>query len=540
MLENNVRVYLSANRKANKAIRDTISNEASKFFSFNNGISATAEKILIEKDEIVKIEDFQVVNGGQTTATIHYAKKVEGRDLSEVFVPVKITELKKDEEYGKTVGKISKAANTQSAIKTSDFHANNPLLVELERLSIKNPSLNEEINRNYHFFFERMSGQYNVSKNNSSTRKKIQAAWITEHPKELSFNKIEIARWYNCIYGFPYIAALSAEKQFTLFVEEKYFNNVKMNLGQFKYIIGYGMLFNRIRKLIGSKNGKEYPSTIGDSSVGMASAIYASSYLNKLADGLLDYQSIYELKYNLIESLIEKERTDSDLDEVLIILIKETWEQLKNYGGTSVQEQTKFKACWEYFQENFTKNDIIKKKLSLFLITRKELDSRLSDDANDENENYFNGLMILLGNNGSVLKDILNISSTGTGYRDKRSTINNLIKRIESKKRLIHRKRIKDIVTFYEELRSEGIKFNQKETLEIPALNYNSIFEKYLKNIDEFKNIAENKILDDEDKFIENEYTYSKIKAIIEKLDREYGLSFEDLEFLNSEVNTFD
>ena len=66
LLENNVRVFLSANRKANREIRKTIANDATKFFSFNNGISATAENIKIENEKILKIEDFQIVNGGQT------------------------------------------------------------------------------------------------------------------------------------------------------------------------------------------------------------------------------------------------------------------------------------------------------------------------------------------------------------------------------------------------------------------------------------------------------------------------------------------
>ena len=75
LLENNVRVFLSATKKANKGIRNTIKDEAYKFFSFNNGISATAENIETKGNDIVKIHDFQIVNGGQTSATIHYSKK---------------------------------------------------------------------------------------------------------------------------------------------------------------------------------------------------------------------------------------------------------------------------------------------------------------------------------------------------------------------------------------------------------------------------------------------------------------------------------
>ena len=233
LLENNVRVFLSANRKANREIRKTIANDATKFFSFNNGISATAENIKIENGKILKIEDFQIVNGGQTTATIHYSRKKDKSDLTNVFVPVKITELKRDEDYGETVGNISKAANTQSAIRTSDFYANKPLLVQFERFSQKNPSSDENGN-NYFYFFERMSGQYNVAKNSISTRKRLINSWIREHPKELSFTKIEIARWYNCLEGYPHVAALSAEKQFTLFMDEKNYQNPKINFPQFK------------------------------------------------------------------------------------------------------------------------------------------------------------------------------------------------------------------------------------------------------------------------------------------------------------------
>ena len=538
LLENNVRVFLSANRKANRAIRKTIADDANKFFSFNNGISATAENITIENNKITRIDDFQIVNGGQTTATIHYSRKQDKSDLTDVFVPVKITELKRDEEYGETVGKISQAANTQSAIRSSDFYANKPLMIELERFSIKNPA-SDENGSNFYFFFERMSGQYNVAKNSVSTRKKLINSWIREHPKELSFNKIEIARWFNCLEGFPHIAALSAEKQFTLFMDERYFSNPKLNLGQFKNIIGYGMLFNRIRKLIGSKNGKEYPSIIGDSSVGMASAIYAASYLNKLTSGLIDYWAIYNLKYSVVDSLIEKKRMESDLDEVLIVLIKETWEQLKNYGGTSVQEQTKKEGCWVYFKTNFSKGELIKKKIKPFLISKAELDVRLNDDVNNEDQKYFEGLDILLKNQGSVLNNIHEVSSRDSMFRDKRTKVSNLIKKIESRTSLVPRKRVDEIMLFYNELRDKGINMNKNNPLDIPDLSYDLIYKTYFNNIKAFKESAENIILTNETEFEKNSDSFYKSIDLIEKLDREYGLSVSDIEDLHSMLNLF-
>ena len=121
LLENNVRVFLSATRKANKGIRDTIKENPFKFFSFNNGISATAESISVSEKKVLLIKDFQIVNGGQTTATIHYSRKKDKSSLKNVFVAVKITALKKDDKYSDIVSKISQAANTQSTIANSDF-----------------------------------------------------------------------------------------------------------------------------------------------------------------------------------------------------------------------------------------------------------------------------------------------------------------------------------------------------------------------------------------------------------------------------------
>ena len=191
---------------------------------------------------------------------------------------------------------------------------------------------------NKYYFFERMSGQYNAVKNSVSIRNNLTQAWIRAHPKEISFDKLEIARWYNCIKGYPHVAAEGAQKQFELFIDGKNYEIPKMNFGNFKTIIGFGMIFNRIRKLVGSKAGIQYPSIIGDSSVGMSSAIYAATYLHKLTEGRIDYWSVYELNFGLVDSLMERKRIDLEIDKALVLLIKETWEQLKKDGVTSVQE----------------------------------------------------------------------------------------------------------------------------------------------------------------------------------------------------------
>ena len=210
ILENNVRVFLSANRKANLAIRNTLkSDENDLFFSFNI-LSVTANKIEIENDKIIKIDDFQIVNGGQTTATIHYAsekdKKEDGSRISleNVFVPVKITEINKEKNnnYGNIVSNISKAANTQSAVKASDFYANDLFLVKIERLTHDHP-VNTRTGKNKFYFFERMTGQYNVTKSNQGkTGSSKVKAWEKERPKNLNSIKLTLLGGIIAIMAF--------------------------------------------------------------------------------------------------------------------------------------------------------------------------------------------------------------------------------------------------------------------------------------------------------------------------------------------------
>ena len=80
LLEKNVRVFLQARKKSvNDGIKTTIENEPGMFFCYNNGLTATAcniKKSLTNHGIAIDIiDDFQVVNGGQTTASIFIVPK---------------------------------------------------------------------------------------------------------------------------------------------------------------------------------------------------------------------------------------------------------------------------------------------------------------------------------------------------------------------------------------------------------------------------------------------------------------------------------
>jgi hypothetical protein len=539
VLENNVRVFLSANQKANAAIRKTIKHDPLKFFSYNNGISATAESVQIEKGKIIKINDFQIVNGGQTTASIHYSNKKDKVSLDGVFVSVKITALKKDDDYSKTVSNISQAANTQTAVKTSDFYANDPLLIGIERISLKTPAINS-LNNNIYYFFERMSGQYNVTKNSRGTIKYIKI-WEESHPKVFSFNKIDVARWFNMMYELPHISAAGAEKQFDDFMKNKNFVKPEINEGRYKTLIGFGLLFQRIYKLCGKANGKSYPSLIIDpvtgthSPVALSTAIYTMTFIHMVTDGRIDYWSIFNFQDDICDSLISKERIETKYDSLLENIIIMIWHQIAKYGGAAAQEQTKKKSCWEYVKSNINLNYEIKKQLDDLLIPVVEKDKRNSLFQDDEDKIYFESLDILFKNNANIFQLISNIANNQSEYVKEKMLLNNQIKKIISKNQILTKKRVQETINFYNKLISNGFLFNEniENNFFIITFDLNMIYDNIFKNRKLFYNTCEEFILANEVDFEKNNSLYEEVIEIIEKYDREYGLSLNDFEKLN-------
>jgi hypothetical protein len=549
LLENNVRVFLSATQNANKGIRNTIGDnqgaDAYKFFSYNNGISATAESLEVQNGRIIKIVDFQIVNGGQTTASIHYSRKKDSYKLTDVYVAVKITALHKDDEYSKIVSKISQAANTQSSIATSDFYANDKQLVLLEQLSLKNPTQNY-LDRNIFYFFERMKGQYNVTKS-SQGNTKHEKIWEDSHPKNLSFNKLDFSRWSNMLMELPYHASEGSEKQFKTFMENKYFKRNELNLASFKTLIGFGLMFKRIYKLCGTASGKMdlYPSRIIDFSTGqhvpvaMSTAIYTAAYIHKISKGRLDYWSFYEYKHNLcysVNSPISKEKTNkrinSDLDEIFESFIDSIWIQIAAFGGAAAQEKSKKKECWDFVVENTQISEEILTRLMDFTISKNELEKREMLDANDDDFNYFNSLDSLLSNNGIVLNKLLEISMVNSEFLDKKNTISNLIKKIKQGDKILPLKRIKETHEFYEKLKDMGYDFDDfTGTILNHKFDFRELYEEIFKRknefIDKYYNSYTGGTLSEE-----NERNYKKIKEVIDNYFIAYGVSIDDLVFL--------
>ena len=223
MLESNVRAFLQNKCKVNRGIRNTIKLEPEKFFAYNNGISAIAEEVVVENSRIVGMKNFQIVNGGQTTASIYSAfvkDKIEEEKLNKIQVQVKISEMPKDNpENGSMVANIAKYANSQNKINDSDFFSTHPFNIRFEQLC-KDARVPETAkNRGTGWFYERARGSYAT---HLAFKKKAseQLEFKTKFPKNQCIKTTELAKSLAVWDSVPDIVSKGAQYVTQYFVDK--------------------------------------------------------------------------------------------------------------------------------------------------------------------------------------------------------------------------------------------------------------------------------------------------------------------------------
>ena len=233
LLEKNVRTFLQFKAKVNSGIRDTIRYTPDLFLAYNNGISTTADKVEVNFEDgsqyISKIENLQIVNGGQTTASIYYTSGEKDIDLSKVFVQMKISVISKDAVDLDLVSKISKFANSQTAIKPSDFSSNSKFHTSIENYSrsewIPVSSGNKSVAK---WYYERIRGQY-LDERSRLISPKEKERFDIEYPKKNKFNKTDVAKFEMSWFQQPYDACLGGEKNFISFEKNYNLSNTEIN-----------------------------------------------------------------------------------------------------------------------------------------------------------------------------------------------------------------------------------------------------------------------------------------------------------------------
>ena len=331
LLELNVRSFLQARGKVNRGIRDTLRDEPERFMAYNNGISITVNELTTivlpdGRPAIKSARGFQIVNGGQTTASIHRAKKQDGADISSVFVPAKITTISR-EAMGQLVPKISQYANAQNVIQMADFSANDPFHVEIERLSQAIWSPGEQ----GRWFYERARGQYQVAKARFGTTRARTRRFNEQTPPARKFTKTDLTKFLNCWNQKPDLVSRGAQKNFDVFMQE-----LRVGKGTdwlpdesyYKLLIAKAILYKAVARIVRQEQFAAYRANI---------VAYLIAYTSSRTGGQIDMDLIWQ-----------KQALSREFEELLRSWSYSIDEAIRNTTeGRNVTEWCKKEDCWK-------------------------------------------------------------------------------------------------------------------------------------------------------------------------------------------------
>lgn len=226
LLEGNVRSFLSTKVAVNKKIRTTILQQPERFFAYNNGISATTMGVKFESTSqglfLVSARDFQIINGGQTTASLSNARYRDKADLNAIFVQMKLTDIAgtlENEDATTLVQNISRSSNSQNKVSDADFFSTHPFHVQMERCSQRLGARGTGgLQFETKWFYERARGQFlqRQMRMTPSQKKKF----LLQNPKNQLITKTDLAKVRNTWDGFPHIVSKGAQTNFNDFAKK--------------------------------------------------------------------------------------------------------------------------------------------------------------------------------------------------------------------------------------------------------------------------------------------------------------------------------
>lgn len=469
LLESNVRAFLGQAGKFNKGIRDTIRTKPQMFLPYNNGITATAESVetkLVDGQLVItRLNDFQIVNGGQTTASLyHTQKKYKEADLSKIFVQMKLTVIKDKEQKNIEVPNISRFANSQNKVSELDLSSNNPYFVQIENLSRKKYVVNpENKNQSLLWFFERANGQYRetLNKQTPSQQKKFKE----QNPPHLKFVKSDVAKFINLWELEPHFVSQGSQKNFIHFTKKINILVSKNKLpgeNLYKKLIANAILFKSTDKLFGRKN----VDAIGDTNLKSFTVAYTVSYFHYLTENRLDLWKIYE-----------DQKIDDNLMNHFKKLLVFVYDHLvKEANNSLISEYAKRESSWTKLKQTFY-NENLKALLEQYLVSEEEKENRENEkEINNNNEEdrlfviseiykwglkFWDGFVIYLSTNSI---DGFNSNSVEEILKNIKKGKNLLLRDISIGRKMIQY--LSENSTFYEEVKALS-KFEDQESIEI-------------------------------------------------------------------------
>ena len=365
LLEQNVRSFLQFSGKINKGIRGTIKDEPHMFLAFNNGIAATADEVEFRKNKdnngllISVVKDLQIVNGGQTTASIYHTWKKDKFDISNIYVQVKLSVIKNKDSFSTIVSRISEYANTQNKVNSADLSSNKPYHIEFEKLSrsIYTP-LSDNSSIQTRWFYERARGQFKNARLKDGFTKSRLKAFDLKNPQSQMFTKEDLAKYINSykeeydgkklVIGPNFVTKNT--KNYSQFIVYKT-NEKKLSNIYFEDTVAKAILFKTCNRIYGVK-----PNSIGD--LKFVVVPYAISYFGFKTNYQLDLFKIWKTQ---------------KLSNNLMLLFKNLMIEINNFFITQSPDSLIYmwarkEECWEKIKEmefnidyGLVKNDLVDK-----------------------------------------------------------------------------------------------------------------------------------------------------------------------------------
>lgn len=410
VLEGNVRAFLgtSGSKSVNSGIRRTINNEPNKFFTYNNGIATTAADVETEEKDgqlyITKIVDLQIINGGQTTASLAEAVlKKTNPELNGIFVPMKLTVIDDRETenedgvrfYDQMVQNIAKYANSQNKVTAADLFSNDPFHIWMEKMSKKifAPAIHYSVPTGWYYERSRKRYEQEQFKLKSETdRKRFRA----KYPKDQLITKEQLGMYLTTIKEQPNIVAKGKNfviKEFNTIISQDYKTNKGcFNEFYFKKCICAAIIYRTVDNYLEShKDSAKRPTGFWYKAGGYKLDIVPYS----IAKIIHSIPAGYTIDWNYIWN--RQDLSPAFMHEIEIVT-KMTNDFICDSHGVIVTEYCKRPETWVAYRDNvrYTPSEKFLSELMPESIT-KELEVASQKDQKDTNDLNYVTEIIKLG-----------------------------------------------------------------------------------------------------------------------------------------------
>jgi hypothetical protein len=375
LLEANIRSFLQFKSGINKGIRKTIKETPDMFFAYNNGITATADGVDINNDgNIIRLKNLQIVNGGQTTASLYASKKNDKTDLSNIFVQMKLSIIP-EEQIHEIVPNISRYANSQNKVSDSDLFANHPFHRRMEEKSrrIFAPKQQGELKQTK-WYYERARGQYLEEQSKLTDAKKREFKEL--YPKTQLISKTDLAKVLVIFELHPYRSVKGAQMVFKYFAENivKNWENNDSDFSDifYQFSIAKMIIFKTVQQIVATKKDKIRGQ---DRAIIVAYAISSIFYILNEEKLSIDYEYIW--KKQELDSVFIKQ-----INKIILMINKFMLEQTED-NGVTVLSYSKTIKCWDALKD-ILNISILDEEFIESLLDKSEVKAQLKDSKKEQ------------------------------------------------------------------------------------------------------------------------------------------------------------